>query len=190
MSFCCLSKHYPTPPYQYTNMQTITPPRDYPATKFHCEPAVPADMPAVLRIWAAGMQQSYPELSFTAEHRRRFRRNFRQQRAPFGFWVARGEGGEVLGWCSILPAFSHPLAQREEAEVSLYMVPKLQLYGVGTSLIQHVFAVLVGSGLHRVWGFAKPANQCSLRVCEKAGMRVIGTTLTDTILLREYGHAS
>ena len=148
-------------------------------------PALPADFAPIYAIWLAGIAHSFAGFAHPADLREQFEHNFTGCRPPFGFWVAE-EAGQVLGWCSILPAFSHPLKRNTEAEVSTYVGIDTQKHGIGTGLMQAVFTELEGTGIECVWGFAKSDNQRSIRMCEKAGMRVCGNSTTKTILVREY----
>ena len=148
-------------------------------------PATDMDFEAIYSIWLDGIAQTFAGCLLPATLREQFYYNFATSRFPFGFWVAEA-AGEVEGWCSILPAFSHPLKQGSNGEVSTYVRPGGQLRGIGSELMQQVFACLEATNLDVVWGFANPANAQSIRMCERAGMRVCGATATKTILVNEY----
>ena len=96
------------------------------------------------------------------------------------------ETTSIIGWCSILPAFSHPFKQNSSAEVSTYIDKEMSKNGVGTHLMRFVFEELKDKEIENVFGFANPKNIKSIKMCENAGMRICGETSTRVILIREY----
>lgn len=142
------------------------------------------DLEVIEHLWIDGLRQLYPDIVITDEIIASFRRNFKNRREHFNFWVA--ETKSVIGWCSILPAFSHPFKQNSSAEVSTYIKKEIAKNGVGTHLMKFIFDELKGKKIENVFGFANPDNTKSIKMCENAGMRICGQTSTRVILIKEY----
>lgn len=151
---------------------------------FHIRPAKDSDLATIEQIWTDGLSQIYPNIVITYNILKLFRRNFKNRNKPFDFWIA--ETTSVIGWCSILPAFSHPFKQKSSAEVSTYIDKRMIKNGIGTHLMQFVFEELKDKKIECVFGFASPENTNSIKMCENAGMRICGHTSTRVILLKEY----
>ena len=141
------------------------------------------DLAVVEHLWIDGLRQTYPDIIISNDIIELFRSNFKKRNKSFNFWVA--ETNLVIGWCSILPAFSHPFKQNSSAEVSTYIDKEFSKNGVGTHLMQFVFEELKGKEIENVYGFANPKNLKSIKMCENAGMKICGQTSTRVILIRE-----
>lgn len=147
-------------------------------------PAKENDLKHIKQIWINGLKQVTPNLVITDVHEDLFDSNFKKRKGIYNFWVA--EKTEIIGWCSILPAFSHPLKKENNGEVSTYIDSNFTSNGVGTELMKFVFSQLETSEIEAVYGFANPLNTSSIKMCEKAGMTVCGQTSKRTILIKEY----
>lgn len=142
------------------------------------------DLSDILEIWKDGLEifrskDIDPEPLIAA-----FEVNFKNRKHYFNFWVACNGG--VLGWCSILPAFSHPLKQKKSAEVSIYFRKEHSAKGLGRKLMKYVFSEIQESELEIVWGFAQMQNMASIKMCENAGMKICGQTSNRVILVKEF----
>lgn len=151
---------------------------------FQIRLAKDSDLAIIEHLWIDGLLQIHPDIVISNKIRELFRRNFKNRSKFFNFWVA--ETTSIIGWCSILPAFSHPLKQNSSAEVSTYIDKGMSKNGVGTHLMQFVFDELKDKEIDNVFGFANPKNIKSIKMCENAGMRICGETSTRVILIREY----
>lgn len=149
------------------------------------ELAQPQDLPIILQIWKEGLSSIYPNITITHEQENLFEENFENIKFPYSFWVAK-ENDTLLGWCSILPVFSHPLKRFSDAEVSTYIERKIKHSGLGTDLMNFVFKEIEKTNIKNVWGFANPKNLSSIKICENCGMRVCGESSSKIILIKEY----
>jgi len=66
------------------------------------------DLPTIERLWIEGLKEIYPDIVVSKSIIELFRSNFKNRKNSFNFWVSETETTSVIGWCSILPAFSHP----------------------------------------------------------------------------------
>jgi|GEM_PF-2033673 len=146
--------------------------------------AVDEDLPAILAIWKDGLMNSQSKDLDTNSLIISFKENFKNRNAYFNFWVVWN--GSVLGWCSILPAFSHPFKQNTNAEVSTYILKEYSSNKLGTELMKYVFSEIGQSVLEIVWGFAQLNNIASIKMCENATMRICGQTSNRVILIKEF----
>ena len=151
---------------------------------FQIRLAKESDLKTIEQLWLDGLRRYNHEILIGNYNIELFRNNFKNRNTPFHFWVA--ETTHVIGWCSILPAFSHPLKQNSTAEVSTYIDREIRENGVGTILMQFVLAELKDKQIETVFGFANPTNIQSIKMCENAGMSVCGKTSTRVILIKEY----
>jgi L-amino acid N-acyltransferase YncA len=142
------------------------------------------DLPYIKQIWINGLKQVNPLLQLTDVHTALFDSSFKNRKGLYNFWVA--EKPHVIGWCSILPAFSHPLKQENNGEVSIYLDTMVTDKGIGTSLMKLVFKQLEASNISAVYGFTHPLNLPSIKMLENAGMVICGQTSTRVILIKEY----
>jgi L-amino acid N-acyltransferase YncA len=138
----------------------------------------------ILEIWKEGLLSIYPDFTITDEQENLFKENFENRKFPYTFWVAK-DNDVLLGWCSILPVFSHPLKRYSDAEVSTYIEKKIKHNGIGSDLMQFVFNQIETTNIKNVWGFANPKNLISIKMCENCGMRVCGESSTKIILIKE-----
>ena len=143
------------------------------------------DFESIYQIWEEGVIKMNSNAVISRMSFEKFKGNFENRKDHFNFWVME-EDNKILAWCSILPAFSHPLKFTTEGEVSLYVNNEIQKKGVGTTLMIEVYNNLINTGIENIWGFAKSDNLPSIKMCEKAGMKICGHSSTKTILLKEY----
>lgn len=142
------------------------------------------DFVTIQHLWIDGLRQSYPDKKISDGILELFRHNFNNRSGCFNFWVA--ETSLIIGWCSILQAFSHPLKQKTIGEVSTYIAKEMSRNGIGTRLMRFVFDELKDKEIENVFGFANPENINSIKMCENAGMKVCGQISSRIILIKEY----
>ena len=145
--------------------------------------ATESDIAAMIEIWSQANCRNSSFLKSPKEAQERFRANFKGVQEPFSFWVVASPA--LLAWSSLLPAFTHPLKQSSEAEISLYVAPDCSGEGIGSELMKFTLDKAHRSGIERVWGFALRENRASIRMCEKAGMTICGSSREKLILLSE-----
>lgn len=144
------------------------------------------DYSTIEKIWYEGLQLTFGSgINVTDSIKNNFKNNYVTQKFPFGFWVAEFEK-KVIGWVSILPAFSHPLKSECNGEVSTYVDKEYSHNGIGTLLMKDVFEKINNTKIENVYGFALPINLKSIKMCENAGMRICGETSTKIILVKEF----
>ena len=148
------------------------------------EVAQDSDLPQVLAIWQQGLKENFPDMEISQAAIEIFINNFKNRKQSFNFWVAKETS--VLGWCSILPAFSHPLKKNYSGEVSTYIDEEKAPKGLGTRLMKYAFREIQKTEIENVWGFANTGNLRSIKMCKNAGMYVCGNTIKKIILVIEF----
>lgn len=143
------------------------------------------DLSPILQIWKEGLSSIYPDIQITQKQENQFKENFANRQFPYTFWVAK-EDEEIIGWCSILPVFSHPLKRYSDAEVSTYIEKEIKHNGLGTDLMKFVFNQIENTDIKNIWGFVNPKNLISIKMCENCGMRVCDESSSKIILIKEY----
>jgi L-amino acid N-acyltransferase YncA len=138
----------------------------------------------IIEIWESGVCAIYPSIVISEDMRKTFRNNFKKRRFPFQFWVAEFES-TILGWVSILPAFSNPLKSDREAEISIYVNPIYSDNKIGQQLTNFVLMDLQTSNLETIWAFVAPHNINSMKMCENAQMEICGQSRSKIILTYE-----
>ena len=87
--------------------------------------------------------------------------------------------GQVVGWAS-LSRWSDRCAYAETAEISVYVLAEQRGHGIGAQLTSAIDQEARRLGLHSLIARIVEGNQASLRLCEKAGFKMVG-------VLREVG---
>jgi len=86
--------------------------------------------------------------------------------------IAAREGGELLGDIGL-----HLSADRSEAEVGFTVAPAAQGKGIGTAAVRATIDVVFrATPARRVVGITDERNQPSIRLLQRAGMRLVGKT--------------
>jgi L-amino acid N-acyltransferase YncA len=129
-----------------------------------------ADWPAVESIYRAGIAAGNATFEHTAPDWERWRAS----RLSEPCLVARGEGGEVLGWAALTPASARPV-YRGVAEVSIYVDPDHAGRGVGRTLLLALVNASERAGLWTLRAGIFPENEASIRLHESCGFRLLGT---------------
>jgi RimJ/RimL family protein N-acetyltransferase len=109
--------------------------------------------------------EAEPEILWTLDYRAADPR--------FGWWaiVERAVGvpvGTVL--------FKPVVEGAAEIEIGWHLHPDSWGRGLATEAARAVLARGFGLGLAEIWALTQPDNRRSVRVCEKLGMRLLGTT--------------
>ncbi|HWP79943.1 MAG TPA: GNAT family N-acetyltransferase [Candidatus Acidoferrum sp.] len=82
--------------------------------------------------------------------------------------------GKVAGWGALSPTSSRACYAGVN-EVSLYVAPEARGHGVGTTLLRELIDRSEEAGVWQLYGSVFDTNEASLRMCEKAGFRRVGT---------------
>ena len=82
--------------------------------------------------------------------------------------------GKVAGWAALSPT-SARACYAGVNEVSVYVAPEAKGKGVGTTLLREVVERSEAAGVWQLYGSVFDTNEASLRMCEKAGFRRVGT---------------
>lgn len=96
-----------------------------------------------------------------------------RDRLPCCRLVARDETG-VLGWAALSPVSTRPV-YAGVAEASIYVAARARGRGIGAVLLQAVITASEQAGIWTLQAGIFPENAASLRMCQRAGFRVVGT---------------
>jgi phosphinothricin acetyltransferase len=131
-------------------------------------PMLPADWPAVRRIYAEGIASG--------------RATFDTELPDWEAWdaghlarprlVAR-EDGEVVGWAALGPVSSRP-CYRGVAEVSIYVAGAVQGRGAGRLLLDALVTGSEAAGIWTLHASIHADNSASVRLHQRAGFRLVG----------------
>ncbi len=87
--------------------------------------------------------------------------------------VARDTSG-VLGWAALSPVSSRAV-YAGVAEASIYVAASARGRGIGATLLQALIEASERAGIWTLQAGIFPENAASLRMCERAGFRIVGT---------------
>ena len=144
-----------------------------------------SDLNQIIAIWQNGWYKVHPNSTITQANIDKFIANFHSQQFPYGFWVLRLEE-QVAGWVSVLPAFYHPMKEKSEAEISIYIDQKHSNKGFGTLITKHVLNEISHSEIKSVWAFVSLHNTRSKKMCTRAGLRICGQTSSKYLMIKEF----
>ncbi|HXC45190.1 MAG TPA: GNAT family N-acetyltransferase [Solirubrobacteraceae bacterium] len=133
-------------------------------------PMTAHDWPSVARIYRAGIAAG----NATFEHTVPEWGQWRASRLERPCLVARGQGGEVLGWAALTPVSSRPV-YRGVAEVSVYVDPGHARRGVGRALLRALVEESEREGIWTLRAGIFPENEASIRLHESCDFRLLGT---------------
>ncbi len=132
--------------------------------------SIPAeDIPQVLEIYAQGVESgrsTFVRTVPTAEE-------WDAGHLPFSR-IGAYEGDLLIGWAALSPTSSRP-HYRGVCEVSLYIRDGYRSAGIGTELLKAEMADAEKNGVWSLYGNIFSSNTASIRMCEKAGWRIVGT---------------
>jgi phosphinothricin acetyltransferase len=134
------------------------------------EPMIPADWPAVRRIYAEGIATGNATLEREAPDWDHFDRSHR----PDCRLVARDTAaGPALGWIA-LTAYSSRRAYSGVAWESVYVAEAARGQGVGRALLETVLPASEAAGFWTLLAGVLSENTASLRLHERVGFRRVG----------------
>ena len=132
------------------------------------EPMLPADWPAVRRIYLEGIATQNATFEQGAPEWEKWDRD----RLPVGRLVARG-GDDILGFDALSAVSSRPV-YAGVAEFCIYVAERARGRGIGQMLIAALIEESERNGIWTLQSGVFPENTASLRLCERAGFRVVG----------------
>jgi L-amino acid N-acyltransferase YncA len=133
-------------------------------------PMRPADAPAVLAIYQAGLDTGQASFETTAPEWDAFD----AARLPGHRHVAADAAtGELLGWAAVSAVSSRPV-YAGVVEHSVYVRPDRHRCGVGAALLGALIRSSEAAGLWTIQSSVFPENRASLALHERAGFRVVG----------------
>lgn len=131
-------------------------------------PMLPADWPAVRRIYAEG--QATGRATFDTDIPEWETWDAGHLAAPR--LVAREEA-EVVGWAALGPVSSRP-CYSGVAEVSIYVAGAAQGRGAGRMLLEALVTASEAAGIWTLYSSIHADNSVSVRLHQRAGFRVVG----------------
>jgi L-amino acid N-acyltransferase YncA len=131
--------------------------------------ANPDDLPAILRIWQAGLANSLGTAPASdLDGRLHFERRLAEQEDRFPVLVVQADT-EIVAWQSLSPCRANPAVRGNMAEVSAYTSPAH--VGRATLLgLDALFDFADASPLHHLVAFIATSNGAALRFAKHAGM--------------------
>ncbi|THF80863.1 N-acetyltransferase [Cohnella fermenti] len=132
-----------------------------------------ADLPAIVDIYNGTISSRMVTADLnpvTAEERLPWFESHTPDRRPI--WVAK-RGGELLAWASLGDFYGRP-AYNGTAELSVYVAEAARGTGVGTRIVQHVFAECPRLRVNTILGFVFAHNAPSIGLLRKLGFEQWG----------------
>lgn len=133
------------------------------------EPLREADWPAAAAIYQAGIDGGNATFEASAPGWE----EFAGKCAGAPMLLARGAGGEVLGWAALSPVSSR-CVYRGVGAVSIYVAPRHAGRGVGTALLRGLIAAAEEGGMWTLEAGIFPENEASVALHESCGFRLVG----------------
>jgi len=95
--------------------------------------------------------------------------------------------GKIVGaaWTRIIPAYGH--IDDETPELAISVLPGYRGLGIGTQLMEQLFALLCKQGYKRT-SLAVQQNNAAVRFYERLGYEVIDRNNGEFIMVRNYSH--
>ena len=132
-------------------------------------PMEPGDWDAVRAIYLEGIATRNATFETDAPGWEKWDR----ERLPNCRLVAR-DGTGVLGWAALSPVSSRPV-YAGVAEASIYVAARARGRGIGAVLLQALTTASEQAGIWTLQAGIFPENAASLRMCQRAGFRIVGT---------------
>ena len=121
--------------------------------------ATPADVPAMLAIYAPYVLQTAITFEYEVPTEAEFGRRFQEITAQFP-WLVWEEDGEIFGYCYGSRAFVRA-AYQWDADLSVYLRQDRRGGGIGRRLYEAVEELLRKQGYFVVYGLVTSANAAS-----------------------------
>ena len=130
---------------------------------------VPADVPAMLAIYAEYVTQTAVSFEYEVPSEAEFTRRLTEHTAVYP-WLVWEEDGRVLGYCYAGRAFERA-AYAWNAEISCYLAHEAQHRGIGRQLYARIEELLRRQGCRKVFAVVTSANELSLAFHRAIGYR-------------------
>lgn len=141
--------------------------------------ATPADIPAILRVYAEGMATGQASFEETPGDSVWWDKKF----LPECRLVAE-ENATILGWAAIMATSSRPV-YRGVVEESLYIAESARGHGIGRALLSRLITATEAEGIWMLQAGIFPENTASLALHRALGFRDVGRR--ERIGFMEYG---
>lgn len=128
-----------------------------------------ADIPQVLEIYAQGVEKGSSTFTRTVPSVE----EWDKAHHPFAR-VGAYEGDLLIGWAALSPTSARP-HYAGVCEVSLYIREGYRSAGVGTEIMKAEIREAEENGVWSLYANIFSTNKASIRMCEKAGWRKVGT---------------
>jgi len=132
-------------------------------------PLTAEDWPAAAHIYRAGIDGG----NATFEPDAPTWEEWSGVRAGYPAILARGVGGEVLGWAALTPVSPRPV-YRGVGAVSIYVAPEQTRRGVGRALLGALIEAAERAGFWTLEAGIFPENTASIALHERCGFRLVG----------------
>lgn len=132
-------------------------------------PMEPGDWGAVRAIYLEGIATRNATFETDAPDWEKWDRD----RLPNCRLVAR-DGAGVLGWAALSPVSTRPV-YAGVAEASIYIATRARGRGIGAALLRALITASEQAGIWTLQAGIFPENAASLRMCQRAGFRIVGT---------------
>ncbi|MCY3809789.1 MAG: GNAT family N-acetyltransferase [Gemmatimonadetes bacterium] len=129
----------------------------------------PRDWPAVVDIYSQGIESG----NATFETEVPDWRSWDGARSPECRLVAEA-GGEVIGYAALSPV-SGRCVYDGVREAMIFVAAAVRGRGVGGGLLERLVEESEAHGIWTLQAGIFPENAASIRICEKAGFRILGT---------------
>lgn len=129
--------------------------------------AVESDIPQILEIYAPYVLNTVCSFEYTVPTREEFTERFRSYTAQFP-WLVWEEEGQVLGYAYASRPWGRA-AYSWNAEISIYLVPRIHGKGIGRSLCAVLEEILRLQGYRIIYSVITSDNQGSIDFHKKIG---------------------
>ena len=131
-----------------------------------------SDLVAIREIYNQGIEDRVATLDEKPKSDSEIQRWFAEHVDRFVVLTAQ-RGEDVVGWAS-LNAYSHRCADRNVADLSVYVERSARGAGVGSALLQAIEARAYRSGFRKIVLFALARNDAGQRLYRRLGFRDVG----------------
>lgn len=140
--------------------------------------ARPEDLPAITEIYNEAVAQTVATFDTRPVSLDEQRHWLAEHGGKYPVMVAEADG-PVVGWAS-LSKWSDRCAYADTAEISLYVLKRMQGRGIGRRLIETIIAEGRRVGLHSILARIAEGNAVSVHLHEAVGFQLVG-------VMREVG---